>query len=203
MAVLLRAQNVARTADFQVAHGDAEARAEGGELPDGLQTLGGHVGQRLALGDGQVGKGPAAGAPDPSADLVELGEAQPVRVLDNQGVAVGDVHAGLDDGGADQDVDLVVEQPLPDLGELLLAHLAVGHHHYGIRDELLDGSCTAVDGVHPVVQVEHLSATAQLLVHRLGQNAPVMLHDIGLHRLAVLRGLLDGGHVPDAGHRHI
>ncbi len=95
-----------------------------------VQPLGGHVGQRLALGDGQVGKGPPAGAADPSPDLVELGEAQPVGVLDDQGVAVGDVHAGLDDGGADQDVDLVVEQPLPDLGELLLAHLAVGDYHH-------------------------------------------------------------------------
>ena len=87
--------------------------------------------------------------------------------------------------------------------ESCLAHLAVGDHHRRVGDELLDGGRAAVDGIHPVVQIEHLPAAAQLLVHRLGQNAPVVLHDVGLNRLPVLGSLLDGGHIPDAGHRHI
>ena len=56
VTVLLCAQDVACTADFQIAHGDAEARTKGGKLPDGFQSLGSNVGQRLALGHRQVGK---------------------------------------------------------------------------------------------------------------------------------------------------
>ena len=97
----------------------------------------------------------------------------------------------------------MVQQPLPHLGQLFLAHLAVCHYHRCIRQKLLDGRSAPVDGIHPIVQVEHLPATAQLLADGLHQNSPVVLHHIGLHRLTVLRRLLDGGHIPYARHRHV
>ena len=43
---------------------------------------------------------------DPAAELVQLGDAEPVGVHDHHGGGVGDVHADLDDGGGDQDVHL-------------------------------------------------------------------------------------------------
>ena len=43
VARLLGAQQVARAADFQIAHGDLEAGAELGKVPDGGQALFGHL----------------------------------------------------------------------------------------------------------------------------------------------------------------
>ena len=47
MAVLALPQQVARAADLQIPHGDAEAGTEGRELPDSGEPLLGDVGQGL------------------------------------------------------------------------------------------------------------------------------------------------------------
>jgi hypothetical protein len=43
-------------------------------------------------------------AADPTPELVELRQAELVRAVDDDGVRGGDVDAGLDDGGAQQNV---------------------------------------------------------------------------------------------------
>ena len=53
------------------------------------------------------------------------------------------------------------------------------------------------------MKVIHLTAPIQLPADGLGDNTPVVLQHVGLHRLAILRRLLDGAHIPDAGQRHV
>ena len=47
-------------------------------------------------------------AADPAAQLVKLGQAEPVGPIQNQGVDIGQIQAGFDDGGADQHIGLAV-----------------------------------------------------------------------------------------------
>ena len=100
MPVLLRPEDVAGAADLQVPQGNAEARAELGEFPDGAEPLLGGLGENLVLPDGEVGVGLLGGTADPAPQLVELAQAEAVRVEDDQGVGGGDVQTALDDGGA-------------------------------------------------------------------------------------------------------
>ena len=72
-----------------------------------------------------------------------------------------------------------------------------------LRDALLDLRGALVDRLDPVVQVIDLPAARKLAPHGLVQNTVLMLEDEGLHGIAVGGGLLDGGHVPDAGQRHV
>ena len=106
VAVLLRAQDGAGAAEFEVAHGDLEAGAELGVLADGGETPLRDVRQFLAAVEREVGGGAAGGAADAATDLVQLREAEAVGVLDDQRVDVRDVDARLDDRRADEDVDL-------------------------------------------------------------------------------------------------
>ena len=118
--------------------------------------------------------------------LVELGQAHLVRVLDDEGVHVGDVDAGLDDGGADQDVRLPVHHGLHDGGQLLLRHLPVAGDDADLRPQhLLEPGGGGVDALHPVVEVVYLAAPAQLPADGILNDGPVVLQHIGLHRLAV------------------
>ncbi len=71
------------------------------------------------------------------------------------------------------------------------------------RSSFRDARGAAVDGIHTVVQVVHLPAAGQLPPDGVGDDAPVVLQHIGLHRLAVLRRLLDRGHIADARQRHV
>ena len=153
---------------------------------------------------GEVGVGPPGAAADAAPDLVELGQAHPVRVLDDEGVDVGDVDAGLDDGGAHQDVRLPVHHGLHDGGQLLLGHLPVAGDDADLRPQhLLEPGGGGVDALHPVVEVVHLAAPAQLPADGVLDDGPVVLQHVGLHRLAVRRRLLQGGHVPQAAEGHV
>ena len=60
VAVLALTQQVARAADLQIPHGDAEARAKAGELPNGGQPLVGQLAEGLVPAEGEVGVGLAA-----------------------------------------------------------------------------------------------------------------------------------------------
>ena len=135
---------------------------------------------------------------------MELGQPHLVRVLDDEGVHVGDVDARLDDGGADEYVHLPVGHPGHHVVQLVLAHFAVAHGDgHVLPQQLLDPGGGALDGVHPVVEVVHLPAPLQLPAHGVGQHRPVVLQHVGLHRLAAGGGLLDGGHIPDAAQGHV
>ena len=64
---------------------------------------------------------------------MQLGKAELIGVLNDQGIDIGNVDARFDDGRADQDLHLALGHALHDVAELLLAHLAVGHGDLGIR----------------------------------------------------------------------
>ena len=197
------AQNVAGAANFQVPHGDAEAAAEAGKFPDGLQPLLADLGKRLAPAEGEVGIGPAAAAPHPAPQLVQLRKPHPVGVLYDEGVAVGDIDPRLDDGGTDENIDLPLQQTLPDLRKLLLAHFAMGCNDARLRQLLPQVGGGQLYVIDAVVQVKYLPAPPQLLSYRLGDDMVVIFQHIGLHRVAVLRRLVDDRHIPDAAHCHV
>ena len=135
---------------------------------------------------------------------MELGQPHLVRVLNDEGIGVGDVDAGLDDGGADQHVHLPLAHPGHDLVQFLLGHLPVGDGDAGVLPQHpLNPGRGAGDGLHTVVKVVDLSPPLQLTAHGVGQDRPVVLQHIGLDRPTVGGRLLQGAHVPDARERHV
>ena len=110
MAGLLRAEQLARAADLEVAHRDREAGAELGVVGEGRETRAGLGGE---LGRGrieEVGVGGHIRAADPPADLVQLGEPEHVGALDDQRVRLRDVEAGLDDRRRDEHVRVAAQE---------------------------------------------------------------------------------------------
>ena len=138
-----------------------------------------------------------------AANLVQLRQTHIVCVLDNERVRVRDINAGLDNGGTDQNVDLAVCHLVHNLCDLFLTHFAVNDADSRIRKPLLPHARTSLDGLHAVVQVVYLSTTSQLTPDGIEQHAVVLLKHERLHRMAVLRRLLDGGHIADTGQRHV
>src|SRR5437588_2981722 len=96
--VLAQAGEVSGATQPEVELGELEAARSGG---DGAEPLGtGIVGAAL---EEQAGRGVLAAA-DPAAELMELGDAEPLRALDEHDRRVGDVDADLDDAGGDEQV---------------------------------------------------------------------------------------------------
>ena len=101
LAALFLAQQLAGTADFEVVSREHESRAEVLERLDRLEALGGIAGHRVARRRDQVRVGLVVRAADPSAQLVQLREAEAVRTVDHDRVGGRDVDAAFDDRRAD------------------------------------------------------------------------------------------------------
>jgi hypothetical protein len=97
----------------------------------------------------------AAHAP---AQLVQLGQAELVGAGHHDGVGGGHVDAGLDDGGAQQQVGALGHEVAHHALELALGHLAVGHGDARLRQDLFEFLAPVLDGLHLVVQEVDLPA---------------------------------------------
>ena len=85
----------------------------------------------------------------------------------------------------------------------MLLHLTVGVRHDRLRDETRDLAGDLLYIVDAVVHIVHLPLSRQLADDRLAHHLLVVLHDIGLYRLALPRRLLENAHVADPHEAHV
>ena len=137
------------------------------------------------------------------AELVELRQTQPVGVLDDERVHVRQVDARLDDRGTHEHLHLALRHALHNRAELLLVHFAVRHGDLHLAQPLAQARGALVDGFHAVMQVIHLPSALQLPPDGGVDHALVVFQHERLHRVAVLRRLLDGGHIAQTRQRHV
>ena len=137
---LLGAEQVPGAADLEVAHGDLEPRPEVGELADRLESLVRLLGERAVAGVEEVRVRALAAPPDPTAQLVELGETEQVGTVDDERVHRRDVEPALDDRRAHEHVVLALPEVEHDTFEPAFVHLSVRDADARLRDELADAA---------------------------------------------------------------
>ena len=203
VAGLLSAQEVARAPQLQVHGGHAEARAQLGEVLQGLQPAAGVLADLVLGRDQQVGVGRHIAAAHAAPQLVELAEAEGVGAVDDEGVGVGDVEAVLHDGGGHQHIHAALHEGQHHLLQALVRELPVAHGDAGVRHQLPHPRSDGDDGLHAVVDEVDLAAAAQLELdgglHEL--VAPGRHH--GLDGEAVLGRGLDEADLPQAREAHV
>ena len=203
VAGLAVAQELPGAADFQVVGGKHEASAQVLGLGDGGQPLAGVGGHGLGVGGQQIGIGLVVGAAHPAAQLVHLGQAELVGPFHDDGVGAGDVDAGLNDGGAHQNLRALVVEVRHHLFQLPLAHLAMAYGDAGARRQFRHLGGGPLDAAHLVVQVVHLAAAQQLPLYGFLDEALVMLAHEGLDGQAPCRRRGDDAEVAQAGHGEV
>ena len=145
----------------------------------------------------------ACGAAYPAPELVELAQAEAVCIFNDQGIGIGNVQTGFNNGGAHKNLNVSLGHGGHDLSQSVLAHLPVGHAHRQAGNALLQGTGALVDGLRPIVQVEDLPAPFDLPADGIVNNGGGVFRDISLDGVPVRRGFFDGGHIPNAGQGHI
>ncbi len=203
VAALLGAQQAARAADLQVAHGNAHAAAQLGVLAERGKARHRFLGKGDVVGEQEVGVGLRARAPHAALQLVHLRQAQPLRVLDDERVGVRVVDAALDDGGGHQHIQLAGSEVLHHLFQLLFRHLAVRHAHARLARSGLHAAHRLVDGAHAVAHVVHLPIALQLAADGIAHHIGVPLAHVHLHRPAVVGRREDQAHVAHTGKPHL
>jgi hypothetical protein len=141
-------------------------------------------------------------APDAAAQLVELGEAELVGAVDDDGVGGRNIDAGLDDGRAQEHVEAALVEIAHDVLELALAHLPVRDVDARLGQELHERRLDGLDSVDVVVQEIDLPAALQLAQRRLADERPAVARDEGLDREPALGRGGDHGEVAQTLQRH-
>jgi hypothetical protein len=141
--------------------------------------------------------------PHAAAKLVQVGQAEPVGVVDEHGVGARHVETRLDDGRRDQDVDLAGEEAEHAVLELVLVHLAVAVFHAGLGHDLPHAVGHLADGADAVMDEEDLAVAGEFPQDGLADAGVVPRADLGAHGPAVLRGGRQAGDVADAKERHM
>ena len=203
MAVLGPAQDAAGPADLQIPHGDPEAAAHVGEFPDGGKAFFRHFPQDPVPLVHQEGVGGTAGPADTAPQLIELGQAHPVGVTDDNGIDVGNIHTGLNNSGRDQDIDPAADKIIHEIFQLGFGHTAMAEFDPGLRNQLAQPVRDQIDIVDPVMDVIDLSPAGQLPDDGFPDHLFIVFHDIGLDGDAAFRGFLQQAHIPDPDQAHM
>ena len=145
----------------------------------------------------------AGGTSHTPPELMKLGQAEAIRVFDNQGVDIGDIKPGFNNSGADQHLNIPLRHGLHHVAEGILPHLAVSHSDGKTGNPALQSGGALVDGFHPVVQIIYLSAPLHLPADGVVNDGGAVFHDKGLNRITIGGRFFNGGHVPDTGQSHV
>ena len=200
---LLATEQVAGAPDLQVLHRHLHAGTEVGVLGDRGKPIVRLLGERAVRRIEEVRIGAVSAAADATAELMQLGQAEQIAALDDQRVGVGNVETVLDDGRADQHIELSFPEPEHDAFELMLVHLAVCRQHARFRHDVAQPRGSALDGLDPVVNVEDLTVAQQLAADRSRDLLLVISAYESQHRMPLFRRRLDDAHLPDAGDGHL
>ena len=184
---LLGAEDVARPANLQVAHGDGEAGAHVAELLDRPQPPGGAGREVLVRVDQQVAVRAVLVAPHAAAKLVQIGQPVAVGLVDEDRVGVGNVQAALDDRRGQQHVVAAVDETEHHLFQLVLVHLAVADGQPGLGHDLPQPPGEDFDVLDAVVDEEDLPAAVQFAQHGVADQLGIEASHAGFDGQAVLR----------------
>ena len=121
------------------------------------------------------------GAADTAAELVEIGQAVMIRLVDEDRVGVGDVEPALDDRRRQEDLRPPLDEVDHHVLELGLREPAVADADRGVGDELLDPVGHEVDVVDPIVDEEHLAAAGQFAVDGMADHRRIPSRHARLH----------------------
>ena len=151
----------------------------------------------------QIGVGAAIRAAHASAQLVQLGQAQPVGAIDEDRVAERDVEAVLDDRGGHQNVGFVMHELQHHFFQFAFRHLSVPDDDARLRHEFLQLGGDFPDALHAVVDEVDLAAALEFLLDGRLDQLLVPACDHGLNRHAILGWRFDHAHVAQADQRHV
>ena len=88
----------------------------------------------------------------PAAQLVQLCQAKFIGAAHQNRVGRGHINAGLDDGGAQQNIEALRHKVAHDFFQFALGHLSMRHCNTRFRYQLLQALFAVLNGLHLVVQ---------------------------------------------------
>ena len=172
-----------------------DATAQVGEVLDGLQAsfcFGSKGGQRRCQ---QVTESFFIAPPHTSAHLVQVTEAEVLRLVDDNGIGIGYVDATFDDGSGKQHVVIVIDEIKDYLLQFGRLHLSVSDTDTAVGNVPLYHGLQLKQIGNTVIHEEYLPVTAHLEIDGVGNDFLVEGVHFRLDGIAVRRRCLDDAQV--------
>ena len=134
-----------------------------------------------------------------SAQLIELGKAEPVRAVHDQGVGCRNIEARFDDRGRQEHVVLAVVERRHDVVERGRGHLSVRDRNAYLRHMLVEEFLGAGEILDAWTHIERLAAAIPLTQQRLAHDQGIKRRNKRAHCQPVDRRRSDDGQIAHPG----
>ena len=195
VATLRCAENAARAANLQIAHGDAKTRAERAVLLDGTDSSARSADGHHFSREHEIRVSLVLGSTYASAQLVQIGQAKPVCAIDDDRVRIWDVETTFDNRRANKHIDFSSNESRHYSLQFSRIHLAVASFHPCLWTKVHNPVARTLDCLHTIVQEENLPAAFQLSIDRIADDSFIISRDHRFHWQTIQRRCLNRGHI--------
>ncbi len=128
--------------------------------------------------------------------LVNLGQAEPVRPIDQDGVGPRDIKAGFNDCGAYQHVNIPGREPEHDLFQLFFIQTPMDNAQSDLGRQVFQMRCHFVYITYIIVDKIDLAVSAQFFSDGFGDNSVIKFGNIGDNGMTLIRGRGNNADIP-------
>src|SRR5215217_2942019 len=118
------------------------------------------------------------GATDSAAQLIEIGEAEPIGAINDDCICVRNIQTAFDNRSANEHVDFSGDESRHHSFQFIGIHLAMSDFNSGLRAKMANSLPRPLDGRNAIMQEEHLPLALQFSIDG-SANDPLIIgrHD--------------------------
>ena len=203
VSVLLCPEKISRTAELQILHCDLKAASKIRIFSHGTETFLRSFLEHLVFRIHQKRIRSSVGTSHTAAQLIKLGKAVSVRIMDDHGIYIGNIQSRLNDRCGNQHIHITIDKIIHYLLQLPLTHLPMSKIHPGFRHKFGYAKSYLSNIIDTVVYIVDLAAAAKLPADSLPDSLLIILHNISLDGHTIHRRFFQNTHVTDTDQAHM
>ena len=203
MTMLPHTQQIARTTDFQISHGNLKATSQIRKFLDCRQTFFCNLFQHLIPLIHQERIGSPVGTSHTTAQLIKLGETEIVGIVNNHSIYIGNIQSCLNNRGRHQHIDFSLDKIEHDPLQFVFLHLSMSKCHICLRHQLGDLGSNIPDIIDTIINIINLSASCHLTYNCLADHLFIIFAHKSLNGQTIVGSFLQHTHITDSNETHV
>ena len=200
---LLRAQQITRTADIQVLHGEIEAATQFAERLQSLQTATRLRSKCTLRWRHQIAESLLVASSYASTHLMQVTQSEVMSIAHDNRIGIGNVDTVLYNSGRKQYIIIVIDKAHDDFLQILRLHLSVTDCYPTVWDMLLDEHLELRKLGYSVAYEINLSVSAHLEIDGIADDFTTKRYQFGMNRITVRWRSAHDAHIPGAHQREL
>ena len=186
-ATLLGSEQISGSTNVQILHGNMNTTSQITKVFNRLKTSSSFSCQTAQRRSQQITECFLVTTPYPSTHLMEITQAEVLRLIDNDGICIRNIDTTFDDCGCQEHVIVIVDKIQNNFLQFCRLHLSVSDCYTAIRNMALDHCFQFRQVRNPVIDEKDLPVAAHLKIDGIRYHFFIKSMHFGLNRIAVRR----------------